>query len=560
MKSTSTKTSTGISRRDFLAATGAVAGSALLGGCDHVMGSMREQAYLAGRAAPTNDVPVVQTTRGAVRGVRANGVAVFRGIPFAEPPAGKLRFRAPVPRRSWDGVLDATRFGQIVPQTDESPIDTASLPKGVPQGDDSLNLNVWTPTLEKASLPVLAWIHGGSFKWGSGSIPFYDGTSFAHNGIVVVTMNYRVGAAGFLVVGDRPGSGCFGLLDQVLALEWVRDNIRAFGGDPTNVTVAGESAGGFSIGQLLGMPAAHGLFRRAIVESGGAQLHVGARPAKAIAAEVFALLGIRPDDDDAIARLTSTQILDAQRAVGAKAPSLLVSSGSPDLIPLTFGLATGPTYGTDTLPKRALDTIAEGSARGIDLLVGWNEDETSIMWPTPEIQRIVLPQAVQAASTAFAKRQPGDKVIESYRDRRKRLDLAAGLIPFGTDLVFRIPSIRLAETVQRNNPGVYMYRFGWKGKFGAVHALEVPFVFNTLAEMGQPGAMLGAVNPPQSLADSMHGAWVSFIKTGTPRHSSLPEWPRYEPARRATMHLDVVSRVIDDPDGEERRFWDGVEY
>ena len=521
---------------------------------------MNTDTALAGQTASTTDVPIVLTTRGKVRGVRTNGLAVFRGIPYAEPPVGNLRFRPPAPRRSWDGVLDGTKNGQIVPQTDESPIDAASLPKGVPQGDDSLNLNVWTPSLEQeASLPVLVWIHGGSFKWGAGSIPFYDGSSFARNGIVVVTINYRIGAAGFLFVGDRPGSGNFGLLDQVLALHWVHDNIRAFGGDPDKITIAGESAGGFSAGQLLAMPTARGLFRRAITQSGGAQLHISAGSARAIGAEMLKMLGVSPNDDAAIARLTSAQILEVQRAIGPKVPALLLGSGSPDLIPLTFGLGNAPTYGTDVIPTRALDAIAAGSARDIDLLVGWNEDETSIFWPTPEIQQIMLPQVVLAASTGF-KGRPGDQVIESYRERRRRLDIGAGLIPFGTDLIFRIPSIRLAETAQRHNPRVYMFRFGWDGTYGAVHGLEVPFAFNTVADMGEAGAMLGGTNPPQSVADSMHGAWVSFIKTGVPRHASLPDWPAYEPKRRATMHFDVASRVVDDPDGEERQIWSGVEY
>ena len=253
--------------------------------------------------------PIAQTTRGAVRGTQENRISVFRGIPYAEPPVGKLRFRPPVLRQGWDGVRNAMRFGEIVPQTDESPFDRMLLPEA-PQGDDCLNLNVWTPDPGQAALPVLVWIHGGTFKWGAGSSPLFDGATFAGNGVVTVTLNYRLGASGFLYVGDRPGSGNFGILDQIAALQWVQDNIAAFGGDPARVTVAGESAGAFSIGQLLAAPPARGLFMRAILQSGGTQTHIGTKAASLIAADVLGRLGVR--DDDGIDEITTTRLLEAQ--------------------------------------------------------------------------------------------------------------------------------------------------------------------------------------------------------------------------------------------------------
>src|SRR5262245_45730118 len=266
---------------------------------------------------------IVQTAQGAVRGLWEDQVAVFRGIPYAEPPVGTLRFRPPVRRGRWDGVRDASHFGHIAPQTDESALDAASLPRGVPTGDDCLNLNVWTPTLGTASLPVLVWIHGGSFMWGSGSVPSYDGSAFARNGIVVVTINYRLNAAGFLYVDGRPGAGGFGLLDQMLALQWVQENIRSFGGDPNRVTIAGESAGGFSVGHLCAAPAARGLFHRAISQSGGAQLHLDVASARVIGDETLRLLGVRADDDDAIAAIPSDRLLAAHQAVKARMFELL---------------------------------------------------------------------------------------------------------------------------------------------------------------------------------------------------------------------------------------------
>lgn len=504
---------------------------------------------------------IVQTTRGAVCGTWENGIAVFQGIPYAEPPVGKLRFKPPVVRQRWDGVRDATRFGEIVPQTDQSPIDAMGLPEGVPQGDDCLNLNVWTPEPRRASLPVLVWIHGGSFKYSAGSCPGYDGATFARAGIVTVTLNYRLGVSGFLYIGDRPGSGNFGLLDQIAALQWVQESIAAFGGDPSRVTVAGESAGGFSIGQLLAAPAARGLFNRAIVQSGGTQLHIKAEAASIIGTEVLRRLGVSPQDDDALAAVTSAQLLAAQRAVEPVASQLLAESPVIlDLLPRLFVVFV-PTYGTDVLPERALLPIGRGAAQEVDLLVGWNADETMMFYPTREVQQGMVKLIEGAADFVFSPTgHSGAEVLELYRIHRPGADLVDTVVPFVTDMLFGIPSIRLAETAQPHNPHTYMYRFAWQGSLGATHGLEIGFMFDSLEKGRKVIVALGGENPPQALAATMHGAWVNFIKTGSPQHPSLPEWPAYDPIRRATMDLDVESRVVEDPDGEERQLWDGVQY
>ena len=251
----------------------------------------------------------------------------------------------------------------------------------MPQGDDCLNLNVWTPTRENASLPVLFWIHGGSFMYGSGSVPAYDGSRFARHGIVVVTINYRLNASGFLYVDGRPGAGCFGLLDQVLALEWVQENIKRFGGDPRQVTIAGESAGGFSVGHLCAAPAARGLFHRGISQSGGAQLHLDVDSARVAGRKTLDFLGVRPDDDDAMAAMTTDKLLAAHRAVKATGSELLASAGCQSAVAIAFGLVPLPTYGTDVLPQPSLRAIEKGSARNIDLLVGCTADETNVFFP-----------------------------------------------------------------------------------------------------------------------------------------------------------------------------------
>ena len=370
---------------------------------------------------------IVKTAQGAVRGTQEVGISVFRGIPYAEPPVGKLRFRPPVVRQRWAGARDATTFGEIVPQTDEAAgaFDRMLLRDGVPQGDDCLNLNVWTPDPGQTGLPVLVWIHGGSFLWGAGSNPVYDGATFARDGIVTVTINYRLGASGFLYIGGRSGSGNFALLDQIAALRWVQDNIAAFGGDPARVTVAGESAGALCIGQLLAAPAARGLFRRAIMQSGGTHSHIGTEAASLVADEVLARLGVRMTDDDAIASITSPQLLAAQMAAQPRATEV-ASNGvvSFDLLANRF-VIFGPTSGTDVVPERALLSIGRGVAKDIDLLVGGNADEATFWIQSAEAAQGLVDVIEQVAGLVFSPSgRSGSEVLEHYRISRGKTDRA----------------------------------------------------------------------------------------------------------------------------------------
>ena len=493
--------------------------------------------------------PIVRTRHGAVRGAREEGIFAFRGIPYAEPPVGPLRFRPPVPRHSWAGVRDATRFGARHVQ-DHDAVESA-LMNGLtrqPAGDDCLNLNVWTPD-PAAALPVLVWIHGGSLKFGAGSDAVYDGATFARDGVVTVTFNYRLHPAGFLYVPGRPGAGAFGLLDQIAVLEWVRDNITAFGGDPARITVAGESAGGFSIGELLGAPAAAGLFHRAILQSGAASFDVPVEIARAYGEAVLGRLGISSGDGAALAALDDDALLAATREVERDVLGVLAAAGRrPNLMGRTTGVTSLVTAGGDILPRPALDEVAAGAAGGVDLLIGTTLDETAVFGP------------------AFAATAPGiaEAAFGSPELPAPYLRHPDPAVRFITDVMFRIPAIRLAEAALAHHPRVHMYLLAWgspaRGEgLGAIHGLDIPFVWDRVDLADAIFALSGRA-PSSALAAAIHGAWVGFITNGTPVHPDLPDWPAYDLERRATMWLDEQSRVVDDPMADERRAWRGVEY
>jgi carboxylesterase type B len=514
-------------------------------------------AAVGGAALADGSEPVVRTAQGALRGRVENGVAIFRGVPYARPPVGRLRLRPPERAPRWDGVRDAGQWGAICPQSDGSPLDTMSLRPGVPHSDDCLNLNVWTPSPGAAGLPVFVWIHGGSFKWGSGSVPGYDGATFARDGLVAVTFNYRLGALGFLNTGDHPGTGNFGLLDQIAALEWVAENIAAFGGDPAKVTVAGESAGGFSIGQLLGIPRATRLFRRAIMQSGGSQMHIAAPASRLIGERLLQRAGVDPRDRSALDAVSSADLIRAQVALEPEAPRLLRDAGlAQDAHPQSF-VHLAPTYGADLLPQPALEAIAGGSARGVGLIAGWNTDETRMFWPTRDLAPLGLAPVEAGLDAAFrAAGQTGRQVLDGYRSRRPGASELDALYPAATDLVFRIPTLNTAAAALPHSADTYVYRFDWKGAFGACHGLDVAFAWDTLAANPGLSAALGGADAPQSLASRMHAAWGAFAKTGAPAAAGLPAWPRYRLDDRLVMNLDTVSSIIGDPDAEERRLWE----
>ena len=490
---------------------------------------------------------VVRTQQGAVRGAIQDGIAVFKGIPYAAPPFGTRRFQPPQPPEFWNGVRDALVYGATVTKPPYFPPFDTLLPEPAIPGEDCLNLNIWTPDPGRAGLPVMVWIHGGAFANGSGAVPSYDGSHFARDGVVCVTINYRLGVDGFLYLGR--GNANLGLLDQVAALTWVQENIAAFGGDPGNVTIFGQSAGGMSVGTLLSMPRARGLFRRAIPQSGAGHHAISAESAERITRHLAQQLGIRPEAE-ALAGIPSEQLLAAQLALSAEV------FGNPD--PALWGEVAAnlmpfePVIDGDVLPKRPIEGIAAGASAEVDLMTGTTtEEERLFMVPNGSINAI-NDQILAGAVALYG--LPVEETLATYGATRPGANAGDLYEAILTDWFFRVPAIRLAEAHARHNGRTYMYEFAWRspgydGALGACHALEIPFVFDTLAIEGM--SILLGESPPQQIADEMHAAWVSFATRGD------PGWSQYDPDRRLTMVFNTHSDVQGDPRGAERALWEG---
>jgi para-nitrobenzyl esterase len=499
--------------------------------------------------------PIANTAQGRVEGTVHEGVLRFAGIPFAKPPVGDLRFRPPQPADRWDGVRPAKSFGDTCSQS-TSPVDALFGGRPEPVSEDCLYLNVWTPALDDGARPVMVWIHGGGFMMGSGSSMMYDGTSFARRGdVVFVSLNYRLAELGFSQLAHLDeryaGSGNCGILDQVAALEWVRDNIAAFGGDPGNVTIFGESAGGMSVATLMGTPAAAGLFHKAIPQSGAAHNFL---PAK-VAAEVT---------DDLMKRVNARTVADlvsipAEAFLPPRADIIAESMGDVDRVLSGDGGALGlpwqPVEDGTVLPEGPLHAVRAGAAAGIPLLVGTTREEWKLFGLMMDPNAITRERVVSRASAVAG---DGERFVDTYSaDGRSAAEVFGAL---ATDFVFRIPAIRLAEAQLAHTSSVWMYLFSWEsrafgGALGACHAMELPFVFHR-ADDPRLAMFLGEGPVPADLADQVQDAWISFARSGDPNTPSLPEWPAYDTDRRATMELAEPCRLLDDPASVERRLWD----
>lgn len=491
--------------------------------------------------------PVVKTRYGKLRGSLAGGVSAFKGIRYAAAPFGANRFRPPQPVEPWSGVRDADAYGPKSPQPPyPPPIDTL-IPELAAPGKDCLSLNIWSPDLGVAGRPVMVWIPGGMFEFhATGASPWCDGSRFARDGVVCVTINYRVAADGFLYLGD--GTANLGLLDQIAALEWVQENIAAFGGDPDAVTIFGESAGAMSIGALLSMPRAEGLFRRAIAQSGAAHNAISAATARRVAQRLAEKLGVEASRE-AIAAVPLDRLLAAQ----AEMRDDLTSHPDPERwgaeVVATM-MPWQPVIDGDVIPARPIDRIVAGAGAGVDLLVGTNTDEHRLfLAPGGAIERIT-DEALAGVVAAYG--LPVEATLATYRAAHPNASAGDLLAAIQTDWFWRIPAIRLADAHAKSASATYMYEFAWRspqfnGLLGACHALEIAFVFDTLGKGTEP--LLGT-DPPQQLADAMHAAWVAFANSGD------CGWPKYDLSRRTTMRFDTTPAIVDDPRSAERALWE----
>ncbi len=508
---------------------------------------------------------VVTVGGGRVGGVWREDHWSFSGIPYARAPEGPLRWRPPQPPLPWKGVRDASSFGPIAPQIVAaggiaSPSDPDA---GDVRSEDCLTLNIWTgeipenpTTTSGRGRPVMVWIHGGGFTSGSGSVLLYRGDHLVRNGdVVVVTVNYRLGALGFLAhraLDDPDGyMGNWGLHDQIAALRWVRDHIAQFGGDPGNVTLFGESAGGFSVAALLGAPSSSGLFHRAIVQSGGVHVH-SVDEGERVADRLAAALGVAACTREAFEAIPFADLLTATEEIAQRRPD-------PGLIPLPFL----PVVDGAFFPLHPLEAVGQGAAAGIDLLVGTNRDELALFGlGRPELSALDDESLFRWLDNA-APDVPSAALIGQYRTvrqaRSETVDPRSLMIALGSDGVFRWPSLQLAASQAAQGAGTFVYLFEWEspafgGVLGSCHALELPFVFGVV-DIPAVQMFTGAGPEVEQLSTHMQQAWLSFARTGSPTRTEL-DWPQWEPGMRATMVFGHQVGAVDGPRNAELSVWE----
>lgn len=490
--------------------------------------------------------PEVAITAGRIRGCLENGVYVFRGIPFAKPPLGALRFRAPEDPAPWDGVRDATAFGPPAPQPAPRFAAADRVPPQGRRSDEWLTVNVWTPDLSATGLPVLVWIHGGMYLLGSGADPESDGANFAVSGTVLVSCNYRLGFEGWAQIPGAPANR--GLLDQVAALAWVRENVAKFGGDPSNVTVFGESAGAGSVAALLAMPAAGGLFRRAIAQSVPGTFF-GPDLAAEVTAAIAAEAGV-PVSYDALAALSPAHLAGASAAVTARLGAM------PQLGPVASTLTPfSPVVDGQVLPRSPWRALLSGAARDIDLLTGHTRDEFQLFI------------ADRLAAIGDADAETALRTFAPWADGPAAYHRAYPAAPAGrlyeivnSDWLIRMPTLHLAQAHAASGGRTFLYELravapAGDGMFGACHALDIPLVFGT-GSQGM-GAMLTGGQPPAeftALGDVMRAEWVRFASCGD------PGWARYGTEHRATRIYDTPPDVVPYPENASMRLWQRYQF
>lgn len=473
----------------------------------------------------TRDDVVVSTADGDIRGRRTPWGSVFRGIPFAQPPTGELRLAPPAPTVPWTGVRDALEAGAAAPQP-ASRLESVVGPMRLRESEDCLFLEVWTPGVE-GDHPVMVFLHGGGFSSGTGGLDWYEGTRLAERGVVVVNVNYRLGALGYLYLtelADGMGEGNLALLDQLAGLRWVQENISAFGGDPGRVTLAGQSAGALSAIAMSGNALSDGLFQRVILQSPpGGLVPALAEDATLTAERFLHRLGLRPDQAQKLRSVPVDQLLSAQLDV-ARASARFMDPTPPFQL-----VADGTLVAPDIVGA------AENRLRSLDVMLGSNREEGNAFYAlNPQVQGILAADAVEVVQSWY-----GDSGPEVYARHSAAMPGAAPgdiLSRIADEHFFDRGLLRLVDWAARG----YVYRFDWHSDslFAACHCIELPFVFGTLHAWREAPMLSGGRQVPMSLVDAVQDAWAAFVHTGSPRCDALPTWSAHEPGTSRVMRLD----------------------
>ena len=508
-----------------------------------------------------SNATTVQTQQGTLQGRIEDDLHVFRGVPFAWPPVGELRWRRPQPLEPWDGVRDALEFGAISIQPPRPAAGPFAGIMGHSQertSEDCLYLNIWTSGLDDGRRPVMIWIHGGGLTSGSGSSPAYDGAPLASRGdVVIVTINYRLGALGYLpdpaLAADDEAEGNYGFHDMVAALQWVRDEIAAFGGDPSNVTLFGESAGGVAVAILLGSPLAEGLFQRAIMQSGAADRVHPREFVSEMLPFFYKELGLDRPSADELRSLPVEEVLRTQRALMAADPAINPAGGLHGIF--------NAFIEDDFLDAVPLDAVGHGRGSDVDLLSGTMRNEFTLLSVMTGLTELNEEQALEMMAPLVGGSERAGECYERYgmlrAQRGEATDPLAIYNAVMTDRQYRGSTRRLLDAREGAAGGTYAYLVEqrspmFEGRLGAPHALDVPLVWGTTGLMRD---FVGDDPQVDQLSRFMMDAWINFARSGNPSTNALPGWPQYRADRPYTMVFGPDVRTVTSEREEELALW-----